>query len=73
MIDIADINKLYIFIRVLLALAVPFELGVDFNDDEFCSSKASGVKCEFYSGKSTSTTGGGGILGFSLCYAQKDS
>jgi len=57
----------------ICSLAVPFELGVDFNDDEFCSSKASGVKCEFYSGKSTSTTGGGGILGFSLCYAQKDS
>jgi len=57
----------------ICSLAVPFELAVDFNDDEFCSNKASGVKCEFYSGKSTSTTGGGGILGFSLCYAQKDS
>merc|ERR1712141_756647 len=60
-------------VQSVCSLAVPFELAVDFNDDEFCSNRASGVKCEFYSGKSAATTGGGGILGFSLCYAQLDS
>jgi hypothetical protein len=52
------------------SLAVPFELAVDFNDDEFCSDRASGKKCEFYSGAGAALTGGGGILGFSLCYTQ---
>jgi len=60
-------------VQSVCSLAVPFELAVDFNDDEFCSNRASGVKCEFYSGKSATTTGGGGILGFSLCYTQLDS
>ena len=57
-------------IRFFLALAVPFELAVDFNDDEFCSAKTSGKICEFYSGAGAALTGGGGILGFSLCYTQ---
>ena len=52
------------------ALAVPFELGVDFNDDEFCTAVTAGNTCEHASGSSSSTTGGGGILGFSLCYTQ---
>ena len=52
------------------ALAVPFELGVDFNDDEVCTANTGGATCEFMSGKTASTTGGGGILGFSLCYTQ---
>jgi len=54
-------------------LSVPFELAVDFNDDEWCTNNASGVKCEFYSGDGTATTGGGGIQGFSLCYTQIDA
>merc|ERR1711910_159236 len=54
----------------ICSLAVPFELAVDFNDDEFCSDRASGAKCEFYSGAGAALTGGGGILGFSLCYTQ---
>ena len=52
------------------ALSVPFELGVDFNDDEVCTANTGGATCEFMSGKTASTTGGGGILGFSLCYIQ---
>merc|ERR1711874_555394 len=54
----------------ICSLAVPFELGVDFNDDEFCTAVTAGNTCEFISGSSSSTTGGGGILGFSLCYTQ---
>merc|ERR1712020_866539 len=54
----------------ICSLAVPFELGVDFNDDEFCTAVTAGNTCEHASGSSTSTTGGGGILGFSLCYTQ---
>merc|ERR1711953_462465 len=56
----------------ICSLAVPFELGVDFNDDEFCTAITSSLTCEFMSGSSASTTGGGGILGFSLCYTQTD-
>ena len=51
------------------ALSVPFELGVDFNDDEVCTANA-GNTCELQSGTAAKTTGGGGILGFSLCYTQ---
>lgn len=54
------------------SLAVPFELGVDFNDDEFCSANTAANTCEFYGGASQKVTGGGGILGFSLCYVQVD-
>ena len=52
------------------ALSVPFELGVDFNDNEVCTANTGGATCEFMSGASASTNGGGGILGFSLCYTQ---
>ena len=56
---------------------MPFELGVDFNDDEFCTAIASADKCEWYGGSAASAAqkvlvGGGGILGFSLCYNQVD-
>lgn len=53
------------------SLAVPFELGVDFNDDEFCTAKTGANTCE-YGVSSATAAGGGGILGFSLCYAQVD-
>lgn len=53
----------------ICTLSVPFELGVDFNDDEFCSANG-GETCEFISGAGAALTGGGGILGFSLCYTQ---
>ena len=52
------------------APSVPFELGVDFNDDEVCTANTGGATCEFQSGTAAKTTGGGGILGFSLCYTQ---
>jgi hypothetical protein len=55
------------------SLAVPFELAVDFNDDEYCTANDSGKICEMYTDKAAATTGGGGILGFSLCYAQVDA
>jgi len=51
------------------ALSVPFEIGVDFNDDEFCSANTNALTCESQVTKN-SVGGGGGILGFSLCYAQ---
>ena len=54
------------------ALSVPFELGVNFNDDEKCTNKTGGATCEFASGAGADVTGGGGILGFSLCYTQSD-
>jgi len=56
----------------ICSLAVPFELAVDFNDDEFCNAKTDAKTCEYYGGADHAVTGGGGILGFSLCYAQVD-
>lgn len=56
----------------ICTLAVPFELGVDFNDDEFCTANNDAQACEFYGGAAAIVVGGGGILGFSLCYAQTD-
>merc|ERR1712241_642280 len=50
--------------------SVPFELGVDFNDDEICTANTSGVTCEFASGTAATKSGAGGIVGFSLCYKQ---
>jgi len=52
------------------SLSVPFELSVDFNDDEACTANSNSDTCEFASGKAAATGGGGGILGFSLCYTQ---
>lgn len=48
---------------------VPFELGVDFNDNEFCQTDETPDECESLV-ESESKGGGGGILGFSLCYVQ---
>merc|ERR1711997_405443 len=48
----------------------PFELGVDFNDDEHCTAKTGTKTCEFPVAASTSIAGSGGITGFSLCYTQ---
>lgn len=56
----------------ICSLAVPFELGVDFNDDEFCTAKTDAKTCEFYGGAAVGVVGAGGILGFNLCYAQVD-
>ena len=49
---------------------VPFELGVDFNDDEVCTAETNPTTCEFLVVNSASISGGGGITGFSLCYTQ---
>ena len=49
---------------------VPFELGVDFNDDEVCTAETSPLTCEFLVVNSATISGGGGITGFSLCYTQ---
>jgi len=48
---------------------VPYELGVDFDDDEVCTAVTNTSTCELFVTKN-SLGGGGGILGFSLCYAQ---
>jgi len=50
-------------------LQVPFEIGIDFNDDELCTANTNALLCESM-GTMNSLGGGGGILGFSLCYAQ---
>lgn len=47
----------------------PFELGVDFDDDEVCTAITDTKTCESLI-SSASVGGGGGILGFSLCYVQ---
>jgi len=49
--------------------SVPFELGVDFDDDEICTAVTNPVTCEALI-EASSLGGGGGILGFSLCYVQ---
>jgi len=49
---------------------VPFEVAVDFNDEELCSAKTGTATCEFLVAASTSIAGSGGITGFSLCYTQ---
>merc|ERR1739844_580706 len=54
----------------ICSLAVPFELGVNMDDDEICTANTSGITCEFAVGAAISVTGAGGILGFSLCYTQ---
>lgn len=66
------IRILYILTITILALSVPFELGVDFNDDEFCTANTAANTCEFYGGATQTVVGAGGILGFNLCYNQVD-
>jgi len=60
----------------ICTLSVPFELGVDFNDDEFCTTIDDSQTCEWFSGTAKANqnlVGAGGILGFSLCYYQTDA
>ena len=57
------------YFQHILAYNVPFELGVDFNDNEFCQTDETPDECESLV-ESESKGGGGGILGFSLCYVQ---
>jgi len=47
---------------------IPFEVGVAFDDQEYCTSNATANLCE--SVVTEETFGAGGILGFSLCYVQ---
>lgn len=56
-------------VQSVCSFRVPYELGVDFNDDEICSANTNALTCESQVTKA-SVGGGGGILGFSLCYAQ---
>ena len=58
---------------LVLALSVPFELNVDFNDDEFCTAETSAVTCEFAASNVADTMGAGGILGFNMCFQQIDT
>ena len=51
------------------AYNVPFELGVEFDDSEVCADDETPDECEAVV-TSESIGGGGGILGFSLCYVQ---
>ena len=52
-----------------LAAVVPFEVGIDFDDDEVCTANTAANTCEFL-GTTGAVTGGGGILGFSIAYKQ---
>jgi len=47
----------------------PFEVGVDFDSHEVCTARTDSNTCESQVSISN-TGGGGGILGFSLCYIQ---
>ena len=58
---------------LVLALSVPFELNVDFNDDELCTANTSAVTCEFQASNVADTMGSGGILGFNMCFQQIDA
>jgi hypothetical protein len=65
-------NKILIrvnfIIKIFTAYAVPFEVGVSFDDQEDCTDAATSLICE--STVLAETGGAGGILGFSLCYIQ---
>jgi len=52
----------------ICSYAVPFEVGVSFDDQEDCTDAATSLICE--STVLAETGGAGGILGFSLCYIQ---
>lgn len=52
--------------------SVPFQVGVDTDDYEVCTANANGDNCEEATGPAN-TGGGGGIVGFSLCYTQHAS
>ena len=62
--------KHIILLKRFTAHHVPFEVAVDFNDEELCSAKTGTATCEFLVAASTSIAGSGGITGFSLCYTQ---
>jgi len=47
----------------------PFEVGVDFDSHEVCTANTSAATCESQQ-TASNVGGGGGILGFSLCYIQ---
>lgn len=49
--------------------ATPFEVGVEFDSHEYCGANTTGATCESQTAGSNAN-GGGGILGFSLCYVQ---
>ena len=51
------------------AYNVPFEVAVDFDDEEVCTANTDVKACEPYV-TAAAVGGGGGILGFSLCYVQ---
>lgn len=50
--------------------AVPFEIAVDFDDTEICTTNTTPLVCEAKV-LAIGDGGAGGILGFSLCYDQK--
>lgn len=59
--------------HLVLALSTPFEISVDFNDDELCTANTDATTCEWTAGSAANLVGGGGILGFSMCYQQIDT
>lgn len=62
-------DKAYAAAISVCSYAVPFELGVDFDDAEFCTADEDPTNCEPFV-LATEAGNGGGILGFSLCYVQ---
>ena len=57
------------FISFYVAWQTPFEVGVDFDSHEVCTANTSAATCESQQ-TASNVGGGGGILGFSLCYIQ---
>ena len=52
-----------------IAYTTPFEVGVTFDSHEICTANTDPTTCESQVAASN-LGGGGGILGFSLCYVQ---
>ena len=52
-----------------IAYTTPFEVGVTFDNHEICTARTDPTTCESQVAASN-LGGGGGILGFSLCYVQ---
>merc|ERR1712141_628765 len=52
----------------MCSYSVPFNVGVNFDQDEFCTVNTDGDTCEFLG--TIAAAGGAGSVGFSLCYVQ---
>lgn len=61
----------YIGTVSICSYGVPFEVGVEFDDSDVCSAATDLQTCESLHEAAAAISGGGGNLGFSLCYIQQ--